>query len=197
MANEEALALEKEAYFKQQELLDLSDDETGVSAGFLIVERAIADSRAMPPPPSLVRQRSNFLGPTPRERQAELETHNPKKRTIARPGQDMARSAAEPDMDVSSSFPSVKPRQKRSPIPKQTGLRKRVKHTTSLPDLVSPGRMQDQTPFYKQIGVIPRELRNGKSIKLADHIQLDAEPRQLLKGKIICALVYPVLYLSD
>ncbi|KAF2800854.1 hypothetical protein K505DRAFT_291764 [Melanomma pulvis-pyrius CBS 109.77] len=185
MANQDALALDKEAYFKQQELLDLSDDEPGFSAGCLIVERAIADSRAMAPPPSLVRQRSSFLGPTPRERQAELQARNLKKRSIARPDQDMARSTTKPDMDVSSSFPSVKPKQKRSPSPKQAGLRKRLKHTISLPDPISADGNQDQTPFYKQIGVIPRELRNGKSIKLANHIQLYTEPRQLLKGKII------------
>jgi DNA polymerase IV len=185
MSNKEAL--DKEAYFKQQELLDLDDDddEVPLSEGFMVVQRAIADSRAMPPPSSLMHRPSGFLGPTPRQRRAQLEAKTPAKRANVRPGQNMPRSATEPEMNVGSSFSSVKSNEKRSPSPEPPGARKKLKHTTSLPDLVAAGQVQDQTPFYKQIGVMPRDLKHGKHVKLADDIKLEPPARQLLKGKII------------
>jgi DNA polymerase IV len=184
MSNDEAL--EKEAYFKQQELLDLSDDDdTPLSDDLLIVQRAIADSRAMPSPPSFKRQTSSFLGPTPRQKRAEFKAKPPGKHSYARPAQDMARSVTEPEVDVSGTFPSAKSKEKRTPSPEPPRSRKKLKHTRSLPDPVSTAQVQDQTPFYKTTGVMPRELKNGKNIKLADNIKLDPEAKQLLKGKIV------------
>ena len=63
----------KEAFFEEQALLDLSDDERDFdTAASDRMERALADSKAMPPP-TLQKQRGSFLGPTPKERQAEFE----------------------------------------------------------------------------------------------------------------------------
>ncbi|KAJ4341774.1 hypothetical protein N0V87_001437 [Didymella glomerata] len=58
---------------------------------------------------------------------------------------------------------------------------RKMKRVTSLPNMTG----LDQTPFYKQMGVVPRELKNGKNVKRAENIKLLPEPQQLLRGKII------------
>ncbi|KAF2706690.1 hypothetical protein K504DRAFT_483679 [Pleomassaria siparia CBS 279.74] len=141
----------------------------------------------MPPPPlSRVQQRSSFLGPTPRERRAEFEASISRK--TAQPPLQVTRSATEPDMHVSKTFPSARPNAKRSASPEPPGPRKKLKHTTSLPNMVAAGQMQDQTLFYKTMGDIPRELRSAKHVPLAENIRLDPKHKQLLKGKIICKI---------
>ncbi|KAJ4359055.1 hypothetical protein N0V95_002517 [Ascochyta clinopodiicola] len=56
-----------------------------------------------------------------------------------------------------------------------------VKRVTSLPNMTG----LDQMPFYQQMGVVPRELKNGKNVKPADNIKLEPESKQLLRGKIV------------
>jgi DNA polymerase IV len=164
----------KEAYFEEQALLDLSDDELhSQSERGAIIDRALADSKAMPPP-SLERQRSSFLGPTPKEQQAEFEAHTTKHRASAR----ITRSSTAPEPEVRRSFPVTKSRRDQVSNPRSANKSKRV---ASLPD---QGTL-DQTPFYKQVGVVPRELKNGKNVKPANNIKLESEHKQLLKGKIV------------
>lgn len=189
---------DKVAYFKEQGLLDVSDDESGFpDEGLLIAERALADTKAMPPPiPRLVRQRSSFLGPTPKEKQAEFEAYSRKHRAHGR-AQDLTlvRSETAPETNtsieaiVSSSFPSAKPTPK--PALEKPGAGTKLRRNMSLPDMSSATHSQDQIPFYKQFGVVPRELKNGKKVNLADKITLLPEPSQLLRGKIICMLTHP------
>jgi DNA polymerase IV len=169
----------KEAYFQEQALLDLSDDEQDLpSESENVITHSLADSRAMPPP-TLDKQRSNFLGPTPKERQAEFEAHTNKFRPATRePSLNLARSATAPKTELMNSFPVLNSRGGRPFIAGSTSKLKRV---SSLPNLASVV----QTPFYKRMGAIPRELKNGKNVKPADNIKLEPEHKQLLKGKII------------
>lgn len=171
---------EKEEYFKEQELLDISDDETNFpDEGFLKAERALADSKAMPPP--LVRQRSSFLGPTPKERLAEFETHTAKRRPATRPGgHGLTRSATAPEPEITKSFPVTKPRQRPSSSPDDRPGKK-LKKTISMPDI----KAHDDVPYYKRMGELPRELKSGKNVKPAENIKLDPEHKQLLRGKIV------------
>lgn len=170
---------EKQAYFKKQELLDLSDDETGFpDENFVYAERALAESEAMPPPKPERRQ-SSFLGPTPRERQAEFETYAAQRRSDTRSGnQALTRSLTEPNSEISRSFPVTKLRRELTgPKPDQSNDTKRVS--------AMPNPAKNQVPFYKQMGVVPRELKHGKNAKPAENIKLEPEHKQLLKGMIV------------
>jgi len=169
----------KEAYFEEQALLDLSDDERDLpSESFNAIDRALEDSKAMPPP-TLERQRSSFLGPTPKERLAEFETHATKQRAVTREfGPKLARSSTAPDSELTKSFPVTKPRG--GPLPGLQNANK-LKRVSSLPDMASI----DQMPFYKRMGAIPRELKNGKNVKPADNIKLEPDHKQLLKDKVV------------
>jgi DNA polymerase IV len=175
MTDEELAA--KEAYFNDQALLDLSDDECDVpDEACEAFGRAIAEAKPMPRP-TLGRQPSSFLGPTPKERQAEFEAHATKQRAgVRETSLKLVRSSTAPEKDLTKSFPITEPR-----IQPAVGSANKLKRVASLPDTASV----DQTSFYKQVGVIPREMRNGKNVKPASNIKLDPEPRQLLKGKIV------------
>jgi len=163
---------EKASYFQQQDLLDLSDDETGFpDAGLLAAERALVDTKAMPPPPTLAHQRS-FLGPTPRERQQEFETHPSKK---ARHSLSQRRTAPEP---TERSIPATQP-EKAPPSPGRVRPRK-LKKTASMSEFA----MNDEKQFYKRMGAIPRELKN-KNAKLADNINMEPESKQVLRGQLV------------
>ncbi|KAF2654395.1 hypothetical protein K491DRAFT_693926 [Lophiostoma macrostomum CBS 122681] len=174
---------EKVGYFQEQDLLDISDDETGFKEEESFdVERALADSKAMPPP-TLVRQRSSFLGPTPKEELAQRKA--PEKLPFKRQNAlTLTRSATAPEAETLKSFPSSKPKRK-SPPPEGVSPRKKLKHTASLPDIVSKAQVTAQIPFYKEFGIMPRELKSGKSVKLADNIQIEPESKQLLRRKVI------------
>lgn len=169
----------KEAFFEEQALLDLSDDERDFDAAASDrMERALADSRAMPPP-SFQKQRSSFLGPTPKERLAAFEAHTTKQRAGARePGINLARSSTAPEAELTRSFLVTK---SRGNDLSRSESGNKLKRVTSLPNL---GDI-DQTPFYQRVGAIPRELRSGKNVKPANNIKLEPEHKQLLKGKII------------
>lgn len=167
----------KEAYFEEQALLDLSDDERDYprnSPG--VIERALEDSKAMPPP-TLDKTRSSFLGPTPKERRAAFEAHSTKHRAITRDSAPtLARSSTAPESELIKSFPVAQPRRG---LP--TNGDNKLKRVASLPDMTAV----NQTPFYKQSGVIPRELKHGKNVKPANNIKLEPEHKQLLKGKVV------------
>jgi DNA polymerase IV len=170
----------KEAYFQEQALLDLSDDERDFSdADQNVIGRALADSKAMPPPPTLEGRRSSFLGPTPKERQAEFEAYTKKHRPDSRDsGLKLARSSTAPEAELTKNFPVTK---SRGGLLSNAVSISKLKRVTSLPDLASV----NQIPFYKQMGSIPRELKNGKNVKPADKIKLEPEHKQLLKDKVI------------
>ncbi|ORX93221.1 hypothetical protein BCR34DRAFT_242781 [Clohesyomyces aquaticus] len=177
---------EKKEYFEKQELLDIShdDDEWSPDEVYLNTGRALADSRFLPPPPR--RNRGSFLGPAPRERKAEFEAHATKQRATSRGQvQGLVQSATLPEVPVSTSFPSAMARRKPTgSAPGKLGPRKALKHSVSLLDLVAVNQAQDQIPFYKRVGVVPRPLGMAKKSKPID-IVLEPEHKQLLKGKII------------
>jgi DNA polymerase IV len=175
----------KIAYFKEQELLDISDDETGFpDAGLQNAERAFADTKAMPPP-RLVRQRSSFLGPTPKQSQADFEAQTARLRTIAHNDvHGLIRLVTAPEAETAKSFPSAK--RNSDVMPQEAGPRKKLRHTTSLPKLNTTAQFGEEVPFYKRMGIVPREVKNGKNVKRAENIKLEPENKQLLKGKIIC-----------
>jgi DNA polymerase IV len=172
---------DKVAYFQEQELLDISDGDGKFSNG----ECVFVDFDIMPPPvppTKLVRQSSSFLGPTPRERQKEFETLTIGQPTVPHtnsPVLTCSVTTLEPDVTITRSFPITKPRQR--PSPSYDTPRANLKKIASMPDLM----VQDDVPFYKRMGTVPRELKNGKNVKLAGNINLDPEDKQLLKNKIV------------
>ncbi|KAF1835506.1 hypothetical protein BDW02DRAFT_638568 [Decorospora gaudefroyi] len=170
----------KETYFKEQDLLDLSDDERGFpDEGFQNIERALEQSKAMPPP-SLVRQTSSFLGPTPREKQAEFEAYTRRQRAIERQAaHKLIRSSTAPEPELTKSFPLTTSRS--GVTVGAEGEKGKLKRVSSLPEMSA----KERTPFYQRIGVTPRELRNGKNVKPANNIKLEPEHKQLLKDKVV------------
>jgi DNA polymerase IV len=169
----------KELYFEEQALLDLSDDEKDFPGhDHDLIDRALADSKPMPPP-TLERQRSSFLGPTPKERQAAFEAHTSKQRTGKREhGLQLPRSSTAPEAELTNSLPVMGPRG--GQLSKSEGGTK-LKRVVSLPNLGDV----THTPSYKEVGNIPRELKNGKKVKLANNIKLELEHKQLFKGKVV------------
>lgn len=178
---------DKVAFYKDQELLDISDDETGFpDAAVVAVDRALADSKKMAPPPPLLRQKTySFLGLTPKAQQAEYAARR-QRAAAQETTPNLIRAATAPEVEVARSFPSVKAGGKR-PMEQSTGDRKKLKrNASSLSDLRTVTDDPSGTPFYKRFGVVPRELKGGKNVKLADSIRLEPEHKQLLKGKIVC-----------
>ena len=171
----------KEVYFREQALLDLSDDEQGFSdESFDAIDRALADSKAMPPP-NLANQTGSFLGPTPKERQAAFETYTTRQRATRRQAHhNLIRSSTAPEPDDTKTFPATKT-QSRLPADLKYESRKKLRRFSSLPDLSG----KNHIPFYQRVGILPRELKSGKKVKLADNIKLEPEHRQLLRGKIV------------
>lgn len=167
----------KQAHFDEQKLLDLSDDETCCNNEvFDRLESAMAEGQ----PAKLTRQTSSFLGPTPKEVKADFEAHTSRRRALVRDVTDSsARAETVQEVELTQSFPVTKPRtRQRSHIENETT---KVKRITSLPNMSE----LDQIPFYRRMGVTPRELKTGKNVKPAENIQLDPEFRQVLRGKIV------------
>lgn len=166
---------EKIAYFREQDLLDISDDEKEIpEEDHQIMEHVLMPSAR------LVRRSSSFLGPTPKERLAEFEAYSSRHRATARPDLSLARSATAPDIGTTHSFSRTKPRQRPTSSPKPR-CEKKFKHGIPLPELCAQGA----NPFYMRMGVAPRELKNGKNVKPADTIKLDPKDKQLLRGKVV------------
>lgn len=42
---------------------------------------------------------------------------------------------------------------------------------------------------FARTGVVPRELKNGKNVKLAENIRLEPEDKQIFRGKVV--YMYP------
>ncbi|OAG12889.1 uncharacterized protein CC84DRAFT_1080790 [Paraphaeosphaeria sporulosa] len=165
---------EKVAYFQQQDLLDLSeDDEDYRDPGLLAAERLLGGSAPMPPPPP-IRRGSGFLGPTPPERQQEFKAHTTKYRAVGRecdPG--LMRSSTAPE-SITQSFPVTTFTQRHG------APQGKLKKTASMSDIAA----KDLTPFHKRMGEIPRELKNANA-KAAYNIIVEPEHKQLLKEKIV------------
>lgn len=170
----------KQAYFDEQKLLDISDDEGSNGDIFDRIESAMAEMQD-PIPPRLARQTSSFLGPTPKEVKADFEAHTTRRRAATRhETRTLVRSSTASEVELTHSFPVTKPRAREISVAEGESNGK-MKRVTSLPNMTG----LDQMPFYKQMGVVPRELKNGKNVKPADNIKLLPEPHQLLRGKII------------
>ncbi|KAF1930731.1 uncharacterized protein M421DRAFT_3035 [Didymella exigua CBS 183.55] len=138
-----------------------------------------------PHPPKLTQQPSSFLGPTPKEVKANFEAHTKRRRAVIRDeARRLARSATAPEAALTRSFSVTKPRA-RQLLNAEGDANGKMKCVASLPNMIG----LDQIPFYQQMGVIPRELKNGKNVKPADNIKLLPESQQLLRGKI--AYFYP------
>ena len=168
----------KKAYFEEQKLLDISDDEESCNDEVADnIERAMAE---MPPPTKLARQASSFLGPTPKEVKVDFEAHTTRRRAGLRDeNKTLTRSATAPEIELTQSFPVTKLRARQ--LSNAEGGASSKKRVTSLPSMTG----LDQIPFYQQMGVVPRELKNGKNAKPADNIKLEPKSRQLLRGKIV------------
>ncbi|KAJ4985696.1 DNA polymerase [Stagonosporopsis vannaccii] len=176
----EAELAAKKAYFEEQKLLDLSDDEHPCDDQVADrIERAMAEMHS--PPPKLVRQTSSFLGPTPKEVKADFDAHTTLRRaTVRKAARTLNLSAKALEAEVTQSFPVTKPRTRLS-TKDEGNTNSNMKRVTSLPSVTG----LDQTPFYQRMGVIPRELKSGKNVKPADNIKLEPESRQLLRGKVV------------
>lgn len=172
---------EKRGYFKAQDLLDQSDDETDFpDESFFRVGRALADSKAMPPP-ELVRQRNTFLGLTPKEQHAEFNARAITYPPVAQSDRIIpSRPMTAPEPEATTFSVTASESRSTSTSPKNRIKRKR-KQPRSMPE----PKVQDRTPFYKRMGVVPRELKSGKSVPSADNINLEPEHKQLLRGKIV------------
>ncbi|KAJ8115134.1 hypothetical protein OPT61_g3147 [Boeremia exigua] len=171
----------KQAYFEEQKLLDLSDDE--ISCSDEVADRIghIMAEMHSPKVPKPTRQANSFLGPTPKEVKADFDAHTTRRRAILRDEtRTLTRSATAPEVGLTSSFP-VSKLQSRQSSNAGADTNSKMKRITSLPDMPELG----QAPFYHRMGVLPRELKNGKSVKLADNIKIEPESRQLLRGKIV------------
>ena len=180
----------KRAYFEAQELLDISDDETNFpDAGLSEATRVLASSEETEaetrPAPAFPRKTYGFLGPTPRQRQAEFEAQAAKQRAISRAAaQGLVRSATAPEpVQPSSSFPV--PKRKHTTSSKSITHFGLLKHINSLPGLTAP------IEFYKRVGAVPRPLSKAKKDAV---IKLEPEHRQYLKGKIICMVLIYISY---
>jgi DNA polymerase IV len=92
----------------------------------------------------------------------------------------LTHSVTAAEMDLPQSFPVTKPRARQLSNAEDDSDSK-MKRVTSLPNMTGLAR----TPFYIQMGVVPRELKNGKIVKLAEDIKLVPESQQLLRGKIV------------
>ncbi|KAH6615311.1 hypothetical protein C7974DRAFT_344345 [Boeremia exigua] len=173
----------KQAYFEEQKLLDISDDERDCDDA--AAERIGRAMTQMPwrKPPKLARRTSSFLGPTPKEVKAEFEAHMMRRRAAARDeaeAEALNRPSTAPEVESTPSLPVTKlrARKSRGTEGNDNGKTRRV---TSLPTMP----VVDTTPFYHRMGEIPRELKNGKNVKPARHIKLEPERKQLLRGKIV------------
>jgi DNA polymerase IV len=176
--SDEALAA-KEAYFNQQKLLDISDDEQDIPDDSVArLERALKDSKPskVMQPPALPKQTSSFNGLPPKE---AFEAHTKKQRAIERQtNHKLMRSSTAPEPELTRISSAIK--QWGRPVAAVAGGKSKLKRVSSLPEPAG----KDSTPFYIQVGDIPRELKN-KNAKPANDIKLDPEHKQLFKGKIV------------
>ncbi|KAI1535656.1 POL4, DNA polymerase IV (family X) [Pyrenophora tritici-repentis] len=130
--------------------------------------------------PKVRKPTGSFLGPTPKEQQAEFEAYAKrqagweaftKKRrgTKRQTSQDPVLPSTAPEPELAKSFPATKPR---------SGLaakgKGKLKRASSLTEV----------PFWKQVGVVPRELKHRKA-KPAQDIELYPPHKQLFKDKIV------------
>lgn len=164
---------DKIAYFKEHKLMDSSDEEPGSPDSDLVhIQRVLDGVDAMPPPPpKLLRRPSSFLGQPPKKLQAEFDAHTAKRRAVNRVQVQIVDSSAPALTSTPTPVPTLS---KAPPVPKQ-----------------------EEVPFYKRFGAIPRELKMGRNVKLANDIKLEPNHKQLFKGKIICILFPFTLILSD
>jgi hypothetical protein len=133
-------------------------------------------------PPSNTRRPSSFNGPTPKEIQAraDFEAHATERRTNTRNIGHLTRSSTISGLETVIDFPVTRPRLASSSSSVRDE-RKSLKRVFSLPEV----GMESQVPFYKRVGVVPRDLKNGKNVKPAENIKLEPESKQLLRDKVI------------
>ncbi|KAH7559215.1 hypothetical protein BM1_04152 [Bipolaris maydis] len=178
MSDSELLA--KITYFEEQALLNFSDDEPYTpNESVLNLERALEESKPVLST-SLLSHSSSFNGPTPREIQAQFEEHTERRRTSNRQiNQKLTRSSTVPQTETAESVQI--PKSHNGPNVGTDNGKSRLKRTISLSQIFD----KECIPFYKRVGAIPRELRSGKTVTLANNIKLVPESKQLLKEKIV------------
>ncbi len=172
--------LAKEAYFHEQDLLDLSDDERNFPKGCSdIIERALSESREISS--SFLERSNSFLGPPPKYRQAEFKRYTTTQRAAVRQTiHQPIRPATAPEPITTENSTNVRSRRK---LPSNSGnMNGRTLRTASS---LSSLRNEKRIPFYIEMGSVPRELKRGKNVKPANNIKLEPENRQLLKKKVI------------
>lgn len=171
----------KESYFNAQALLDLSDDERDFpDYSYRILECAFAESQAMPLPKTLI-PTSNVRGTVVEARQADFQAHTARQRTSLRHSSgEQNRPSTAPEPNASTSLPDDKRRNSVASSCK-SDHGKRSKRVAPLPECAG----RSLVPFHKQVGVLPRELKNGKNVKPAVNIKLEPEHKQLLQGKVV------------
>ncbi|KAG9186851.1 DNA polymerase IV [Alternaria panax] len=167
----------KEAYFKEQEFLDIPNNERDIPNDSVDkLEQALEESKTMGPA-ALMRQTSSFLGLTPRE---AFEAHTRKLRARERQaGHRLMRSSTVPEPELFRSSSATKSRGRLKAT--VAAPKSKLKRVLSLPETAD----KDLTPFYIRVGDVPREYRNKKNPKPATNIQLEPEHKQYLKGKIV------------
>ncbi|KAL1791940.1 hypothetical protein ACET3X_009691 [Alternaria dauci] len=167
----------KEAYFKDYDLLDISNDAQDTQNNNANkLEQALGEPR-ITRPPSLTRQTSSFLGLTPRE---AFEAHARKLRETKRQeGRKPMRSSTAPESEHTRGFQANKSRIRTTAT--AAGPKTKLKRASSPPGTAD----KDLTPFYIRVGDIPRECGNKRNLKPATNIQLEPEYKQYFKGKVV------------
>ncbi|CAA9958676.1 POL4 DNA polymerase IV [Pyrenophora teres f. maculata] len=165
----------KEAYFDAHGLLSLEDDDDVPNESLQILENALEETR-----PKIRKPTGSFLGPTPKEKQAEFEAYAKRQAeweaftrrgrgTKRQTSQDPVLPSTAPEPELTTSFPTTKPRS--GVAAKGKG---KLKRTSSLTEI----------PFWKQVGVVPRELKHRKA-KPVQNIELYPPHKQLFRDKIV------------
>ncbi|KAF2018608.1 hypothetical protein BU24DRAFT_447269 [Aaosphaeria arxii CBS 175.79] len=164
--------------------------------------------------PRLVRQKSSFLGPTPKERRAEFERFAMERKMAMRKESEDAgmpkerraeieRFAMERKMAMRKESEDAGPEGSRPsssdgfstppppPEPPKQTARARARQPDDKQSRQAKGKKkveqteEEEIPFWRRVGSIPRELKSGRNVKPATRIVLVPERRQLFKGKIV------------
>ena len=164
--------IEKELYFKEQELIDLNDSDDAVDEELLDSTSPLRTFReVIKISPTLIsrsRQHS-FLKPTPRESQAEFTCPTSTARAIPDP------PGTEPNF-ISCTSSDIELIRETPTHAHNPSTPFRLQHNMSLPTLSG-------TDSLREFSAAPRA--NGKRKRPAD-IKVVPEHQQYLKGMIIC-----------
>ncbi|PVI08463.1 hypothetical protein DM02DRAFT_679133 [Periconia macrospinosa] len=175
---------EKKTYFKEQELQSDSEDQF-LNEEYLNMGRALAEFQAMPPP-RLPRGSGSFLGPTMKEAQREWTAQALRDSSTKRSrNSTLKRSWTESDSNATNDS-AISPRKRGKMTQSVDDIHGKSKRTVSMSSL---DPTLDKIPSFVRMGAVPRELKNGKNVKLAEKIKLEPEDKQIFRDKIV--YMYP------